>query len=222
LKRTHNASTHHHIKELIALKINGYNLINEVLNPVDEIIKQWSHRKSWNHMKSLLFYSGNTNNLLKPLEEWGDNVKIIVGYTKFNISTTTHQFPINISAFKRSILAEKFQLFDQCIPTNIDPDMTILDDMIVTQFQGRILVCHKNFNNSTTTDLLESLTSALARYTLVDALQVIDHLNSTSNGKDTIICVSGNISQFQCDILFVVTNLITPEQIVCFKPTDQR
>jgi hypothetical protein len=70
---------------LIALKINRYNLINEVLNPVDEIIKQWSHRKSWNHMKSLLFYSGNTKNLLKPLEEWGENVKIIVGYTKFNI-----------------------------------------------------------------------------------------------------------------------------------------
>jgi hypothetical protein len=62
----------------------------------------------------------------------------------------------------------------------------------------------------------------LAISTLVDALRVIDHLNPTSNGKDTIICVSGNISQFQCDILFVVTNLITPRQIVRFKPTDQR
>jgi hypothetical protein len=157
-KRTHNALTHHHIKELIASWIIGYNLINEILNPVDKIRKQWIHQKSWNHMTLLPFYSGNTNNLLKPLEEWGENVKIIVGYTKFNISTTTHRFPINISAFKRSILADAFQLFDQCIPTNIDPDMTILDDMIVTQFQGRILVCHKNFNNSTTTDSFQSLT----------------------------------------------------------------
>jgi hypothetical protein len=85
LKRTHNASTHHYVKELIALKILGYNLINEILNPVEKIRKQCSHWKSWNHITLLLFYSENTNNLLTTLKEWGENVKIIVGYTKFNI-----------------------------------------------------------------------------------------------------------------------------------------
>jgi hypothetical protein len=103
LKRTHNASTHLYIKELIASKILGYNLINDILNSVDKIRKQWNHQNSWNHMKSLLFYYVSTNNLLKPLDERGENVKIIVGYTKFDISTTIHWFQINISAFERYI-----------------------------------------------------------------------------------------------------------------------
>jgi hypothetical protein len=77
----------------------------------------------------------------------GGNVKIIVGSTKFNISTTIHRFQINISAFERSILEDAFRLFDQCHPTNIDPDMTILDGMIAAQFRGRILVLRKNFDN---------------------------------------------------------------------------
>jgi hypothetical protein len=53
-------------------------LINEKLNPVDEIRKQWKHWKIWNHLKPLLFYSGNTNDLIKPAEEGGEEAKIIV------------------------------------------------------------------------------------------------------------------------------------------------
>jgi hypothetical protein len=148
-------------------------------------------------------------------------VKIIVGYTKVNISRTTHWFQINILAVERSILSDAFQLFYQCNPTNIDPNMTILDGMIATQSRDRILVRQEKCNNSTTTDPFQSVGSALERPTSVDARRVVDHQNPTSIGKDTIICVSRKISQVQHVILFVVTNLITPQQFVHFKPADQ-
>jgi hypothetical protein len=100
--------------------------------------------------------------------------------------------------------------------------MSILASMIATQFPGRILVRHEKCNNSATTDLIQSVRSAVKKSTSVDASRVVDHQNPTSIGKDTIICVSRKISQVQHDILLVVTNLITPQQIVCFKPTNQR
>jgi hypothetical protein len=117
---------------------------------------------------------------------------------------------------------DSFQLFDHCNLSNFDSDMSILACMIATQFQGRILVHRKNFNNSTTTDSFQSVKSALERSTSLDTRRVVYHQNTTSIGKDTIICVSIKMSQVQHAILFFVTNLITPQQIVCFKPPDQR
>jgi hypothetical protein len=117
-----------------------------------------------------------------------------------------------------STLLDSFQLLDQCNPININHDMTILASMIATQFRGRILVHREKCNNSTTPDPFQSARSALARSTPIDALRVVDHQNPTSIGKDTIICVSGNISQVQHVILFVVTNWITPQPFVHFNP----
>jgi hypothetical protein len=104
-----------------------------------------------------------------------------------------------------SIPEDSFQLFYQCNPTNIDPDMTILVSMIGTQFWGRILVCHEKFNNSTTPDPFQSVRSALEISTPVDAFWVFYHQNWTTIGKDTTICVSSNALQFKYVILFVVT-----------------
>jgi hypothetical protein len=102
LKRARNASTYHYIKDLIALKTIRYNLINEKLNPVDEISKQWKHQKIWNHGKSLLVYSGDTNDLMRPADKWEEKVKIIGGYNKFNISPRTRRFQTIILAFQIS------------------------------------------------------------------------------------------------------------------------
>jgi hypothetical protein len=63
LKRMHEVSIYHHIRELRESKILWYNSIIETN-------KQWKHRKSWYHQKSFLFYSGDT---------WGETVQIIVG-----------------------------------------------------------------------------------------------------------------------------------------------
>jgi hypothetical protein len=59
-------SSHHSID---CIKEDLVNLINENLNPVDGMRKQWKHQMIWNHMKSLLFYSGDTNDQIKPAEE---------------------------------------------------------------------------------------------------------------------------------------------------------
>jgi hypothetical protein len=45
IERTHNEKTYWHIKQLIALKIIGYHVINEKLNPVYKLSKQWQHQK---------------------------------------------------------------------------------------------------------------------------------------------------------------------------------
>jgi hypothetical protein len=140
-----------------------------------------------------------------PDDEWGEKVKFSVGYNNFNISTTTHRFQTIMSASEISTSVDALQLFDHCNMTSIYHDMPILAGMIATQFQVRTLVCHEKCNNSTTTDQFQSVRSELARSTPIDALRVVDHQNPTSIGKDTIICVSGNISQVQHVILFVVT-----------------
>jgi hypothetical protein len=122
-------------------------------------------------------------------------VKIVVGYYKFNISTTTHWFQIIILAFGRSI--SLLQLFDHCNLTNIDPDMSILASRIATQFRGRIRVRHSKCNNSTSTDSFPSVKSALERSTPVDAFLVVDHQNPTSICRATKICVRSKVIQFQ-------------------------
>jgi hypothetical protein len=150
----------------------------------------------------------------------GEKVKSIVGSNKFNISTTTHWFQTIILAFERSTSLDALQLFDHCNTSSINDDMTILA-RIATQFRGRTLVRCEKCNNSITTDQLQSVRLAIARYTPVDAHRVVDHQNPISICKDTIICVSGNISQIQHVIVFVVTNLITPQPFVCFNLQGQ-
>jgi hypothetical protein len=84
-------------------------LINEKLNYADEINKQWKHFNVLYHPTSFLFYSEDTEYQMKPVDEWGEKVKIVVGYYKFNISTTTHWFQIIILAFGRSISLDALQ-----------------------------------------------------------------------------------------------------------------
>jgi hypothetical protein len=151
----------------------------------------------------------------------GRKAEIFVGCNKFNISTTTYWFQTITLELEIYTPVDSFQLFDQCNLTNIDPNMTILASMIVSQFRGIILVLQEKCSNSTTTNPFQSIRLTLARSTPVDALRVVDYQNPTSIGKDTVICASGNIAQVQHVILFVATNLITLQQLVHFKLPDQ-
>jgi hypothetical protein len=126
-------------------------------------------------MKSFLFKSGDPSTLFKPVEEWGEKVKIC------NNSTTTYLTQTIISALEISTNLDELQPFDHCNPNSIDDDMTILGSTIATQFQeGIILVCYENCNNLTTNDLFQSVRSELERSTPVDARRVVDHQNPTS------------------------------------------
>jgi hypothetical protein len=61
-----------------------------IYNPtVDEISKQWKHRKAWDHMKSFLFNSGDPSNLFKPVVEWGEKAKSFLVVT-FAITPQPH------------------------------------------------------------------------------------------------------------------------------------
>jgi hypothetical protein len=146
LRRKHVTLSYHHVRVWIVSRILGY-YCYEKLNPLDEISKKWKHWKIWNQLMSLLCYSGDTNDLIKPVEEWGEEAKIIVGSNKFNISTTTHAFQTIILALERPTALNALQLFDLSNTTSISDELAILVNTIVTQFQGIIPVCCKKGNN---------------------------------------------------------------------------
>jgi hypothetical protein len=137
LKRIHTASTCHHIRELIACKIIGYHSVCGKFNPAHRLGKQWKHYKIWNHLKTLLFYSGDPGDLIKPAENVGGEGE---NHNNLNISTTTHPFQTIKSAIEMPTPLETLQAFHHCNQTSIDDDMTILVNTIETQFRGIIPV----------------------------------------------------------------------------------
>jgi hypothetical protein len=150
------------------------------------------NRKTWSHLKPLLFYSGYTNDLIKPAEEWGEEENILVVCNKFNISTTTYRFQAIISALDRSIIIDVLQLFNHCNLTSINYDMTILVKNIVTPFQGIIPVSCKKGNNSTITYRINPKRPAVEASTFVNWIQAIVHQYPTSIGEDITILVRIN------------------------------
>ena len=64
LNKIHNALAYHRVREMIAAKILGYYWIDGKKNPADIVSKHWSYPEVWHLMKPLLFYSGNTQDLL--------------------------------------------------------------------------------------------------------------------------------------------------------------
>jgi hypothetical protein len=66
----------------------------------------------------------------------GRKGKTIVGYNKLKISATTHQSQTITSVLERYIPVDEFEFFDQCNPTNIDDDMTMLVGAIATHFEA--------------------------------------------------------------------------------------
>jgi len=72
LNKRHNALSYHRVREMIAAKILGYYWIDGNNNPADIVSKHWSYPQVWHLLKSLLFYSGNTGDLIN-----GDDDKVV-------------------------------------------------------------------------------------------------------------------------------------------------
>jgi hypothetical protein len=54
---------------MIAAKILGYYWIDGKSNPADIVSKHWGYQKIWHLLKTLLFYSGNTLDLVREPED---------------------------------------------------------------------------------------------------------------------------------------------------------
>jgi hypothetical protein len=54
---------------MIATKILGYNRIDGKTKPDDIVSKNWSYPQVWHLLKTLLFHSGDTKDLINPDEK---------------------------------------------------------------------------------------------------------------------------------------------------------
>jgi Reverse transcriptase (RNA-dependent DNA polymerase) len=64
LNKRHNALAYHRVREMIAGKVLGYYWIDGKQNPADVVSKHWSYPQVWHLLKPILFYSGNTGDLI--------------------------------------------------------------------------------------------------------------------------------------------------------------
>jgi hypothetical protein len=65
LNKRQNALAYHRVREMISAKILGYYWIDGKRNPSDIVSKNWSYPQVWHLLKPLLFYSGDTFDLLE-------------------------------------------------------------------------------------------------------------------------------------------------------------
>ena len=65
IHKRHVALSFHRVREAIAAKIIGYYFINGEINPADILSKHWGHAQVWSILQPLLFWQGDTANLLK-------------------------------------------------------------------------------------------------------------------------------------------------------------
>jgi hypothetical protein len=64
LHKQHNALSFHHVREVIALKYVLMMLLSGKDNPSDILSKHWGHQAIYLILKPILFFSGNTANLI--------------------------------------------------------------------------------------------------------------------------------------------------------------
>jgi hypothetical protein len=76
LKKRHNALTYHCGREMIAAKVLGYYWINGKQYPAAIVSKHWGYQQVWMLLKPLLFYHGNTFNVIKEDGEKLENLKV--------------------------------------------------------------------------------------------------------------------------------------------------
>jgi hypothetical protein len=76
LNKRHNALSYHRVREMIAAKVLGYYWIDGKNNPSDIVSKHWSYPQVWHLLKPILFYSGNTSNLINDTEEENEEENI--------------------------------------------------------------------------------------------------------------------------------------------------
>jgi hypothetical protein len=60
---------------MIAARVLGYYWINGKHNPADIVSKHWGYQQVWQLLKPLLFYSGNTIDLIDEEEVTVENIK---------------------------------------------------------------------------------------------------------------------------------------------------
>jgi len=64
---------YHRVSEMIATKVLGYYWIDGKKNPADVVSKHWSYPQVWHLLKPLLFYSGNTKDLMDNSDDKVNN-----------------------------------------------------------------------------------------------------------------------------------------------------
>ena len=69
LSKSHNALGYHRVREMIAAKVLGYYWIDGKSNPADVVSKHWGYAQVWHLLKPLLFYSGDTSELVDEVEK---------------------------------------------------------------------------------------------------------------------------------------------------------
>jgi hypothetical protein len=75
LHKRHNALAYHRVREMIAAKVLGYYWIDGKNNPADIVSKHWGYQQVWQLLKPLLFYSGNTLDLIAEDVETAENIE---------------------------------------------------------------------------------------------------------------------------------------------------
>jgi hypothetical protein len=68
LNKRHNALAYHRVREMIAAGILGYYWIDGKNNPADIVSKHWGYQQIWSLLRPLLFYSGNTLDLVEDAD----------------------------------------------------------------------------------------------------------------------------------------------------------
>jgi hypothetical protein len=65
LSKRHNALSYHRVREAIAAGVVSFYWIDGKLNPADIVSKHWAYPQVWHMLQPILFYSGDTKELIK-------------------------------------------------------------------------------------------------------------------------------------------------------------
>ena len=65
LHKRHNALSFHHVRAAIASKVVQFHHIPGIINPADILSKHWGYTQIWDVLKPILFWEGDTEDLLK-------------------------------------------------------------------------------------------------------------------------------------------------------------
>ena len=66
LKKRHHALAYHLVREAIAAGIINFSHLPGELNPADVMTKHWSYSKIWTILQAVMFWTGDTADLLPP------------------------------------------------------------------------------------------------------------------------------------------------------------
>ena len=74
LKKRHHLLSYHFVREAIASGVLNFVHVNGSANPADILSKHWGYQQIWPMMKPLLFWSGDTAELLSPCKNQDDTL----------------------------------------------------------------------------------------------------------------------------------------------------